>query len=184
MSVNFWPRPATAASLLAFPNQAGGHPRAGPHPGVDLQPIAVTPEPGSSSPAVPSSCPEHSVGSGHQRATASATAPLSCITSPRWATRGYVPSPRCPPGWSRLGHHQPGLPPTTRARRRSGQSRRRLIARVGVTDSVGVCRQHARAAGPVLAPMPRSSPTRVWWTSCQGILLSTKASLQWWRGRP
>src|SRR4029453_19413149 len=45
--------------------------------------------------------PEASVRSGHQRTTASVTAPLSCITSPRWATRGYFPKPAVP---SRVGH--------------------------------------------------------------------------------
>jgi hypothetical protein len=52
--------------------------------------------------------PEASVRSGHQRTTASVTAPLSCITSPRWATQGYFPSPRCPPGWVAPGPPPPG----------------------------------------------------------------------------
>jgi hypothetical protein len=106
--------------------------------------------------------PEASVRSGHQRTTASVTAPLSCITSPRWATRGYFPSPRCPPSWVAPGPPPPALSPTTRARRRSGQSRRRLIARVGVTDSVGqgvpsACPRRGPVIAPCLAPLPLGS---------------------------
>jgi hypothetical protein len=186
-SVNLcWPRPATAATPPGSCQRGRWSPGAGPRPAVELQPIAVTPEPGSSSLAVPSSwlnlsiCPQRSPTDNSVR-----DRPVELHHQPSVGDPRLLPKPAVPSRLVAPGPPPPAPPPTTRARRRSGQSRRRLIARVGVTDSVG---QGVPSACPRRGtrhrPMPHSTPTRVRRASRQRILLSTKASCQWWRGRP
>ena len=178
-----WPRPATAAGPPGSCLRGRWSPRAGPRPAVDLQLIAVTPEPGSSSPAGPSSSPKHPVRSGHQRTTASVTAPLSCIISPRWATRGYFPSPRgALQAGSRLGRHRPLH--HRQHEHADAQVEQTAVDRSGGCDCFGRsgCAVSMPAPRDPSSPMPRSSPTRVRRASCQGNLLSTKASCQWYGG--
>jgi hypothetical protein len=99
-----WPRPATAATPPGSCQRGRWSPEGGPHPVVDLQPIAVTPGPGSSSPAVPSSsrsiCPQRSSTSLDNSVR---DRPVELRHQPSEGDPRVLPKPAVPQDGSRLG---------------------------------------------------------------------------------
>lgn len=110
-SVNLcWPRPATAATPPGSCQRGRWSPGAGPRPAVELQPIAVTPEPGSSSLAVPprglSICPQQSPTDNSVRDRPVELHHQPSVGDPRLLPKPAVPSRLVAPGRHRPLYHR------------------------------------------------------------------------------
>jgi hypothetical protein len=135
-------------------------PGVGPYSEVELQPIVVTPS--QVRPRRP--CPPRPLSIGPQRSSRDSSVrdrPVELHHQPSVGDPRVLPKPAVPSRLVAPGPPPPGLLPTIRDRR-SGQSRRRLIARVGVTDSVGrgvpsACPRRGTRPRPCLAPLPLES---------------------------